>query len=229
VAVSGNTDCYQPVEKQLRLTRRCLEVFLKFRNPAGLITKNALILRDLDILREMSHLRILSVIISLTTLDNKLCKLMEPRASAPAKRLEVLERLVEAGIPACVNVAPVIPGLNDHEIPAILQAAAQRGVKHANYILMRLPHSVKDLFTDWLKRNYPDRCKRVLNSVKATRAGELNDPCFSQRKQGTGIRAETIADIFRLNCKHLALNETSVETTTALFRRSPPGQGELFV
>jgi DNA repair photolyase len=228
VALSGNTDCYQPVEKQLRLTRKCLKVFLQHRNPVGIITKNALVLRDLDILGAMVSFNIIRVVVSITTLDGRLASRMEPRASTPQKRLEALAKLVEAGIPAGVNVAPLIPGLTEHEVPAILQAAADCGVKQAGYILLRLPHAVKDLFVDWLRSVCPERRNKVMNAVKETRAGRLNDPCFTTRLQGEGIRAETIARMFQLNCRRYGLNPAQSPTTTKHFRRQANGQGELF-
>ncbi len=228
VAFSGNTDCYQPAEKELRITRRCLEVFLKFRNPVGVITKNALILRDLDILKEMAKYNLVMATISVTTLDNHLARKMEPRTAAPAKRLETLEQLVAAGIPTNVNVAPVIPGLTDHEMPAILKAATARGVKHAAYILLRLPYSVKELFYNWLNQHYPDRAKKVLHSVQDTRAGRLNDPRFSTRFSGEGVRAEAIARMFKLCCRKYGLNQERVVLSTEHFRRVMGRQGELF-
>lgn len=228
IAFSGNTDCYQPVEKQLQLTRKCLAVFLDFRNPTGIITKNALILRDLDILEELARLQLVSVAISVTTLSNALAGKMEPRASSPMKRLDTLEKLAAAGIPTSVMIAPVIPGLTDHEIPAILRECAGRGVKHAAYILLRLPHSVKELVQNWLRTHYPDRENKVLNSVKETRAGNLNDPRFGSRMSGTGVRAEMIKKMFELSCKKYGMNEDTIELTTKLFRRGSRKQLQLF-
>ena len=160
VALSGNTDCYQPVERRLQLTRRCLEVFLRFRNPVSLITKNHLVTRDLDILERMAALDLVHVTLSITSLDRRLTAAMEPRTSRPERRLQALEELSRAGVPAGVNVAPLIPGLNDSEAPAILEAAAARGARWANYILVRLPGAVRPLFLDWLQRHYPDRAEQ---------------------------------------------------------------------
>lgn len=227
VAMSGNTDCYQPVERELALTRKCLQVFLDFRNPVGIITKNALVLRDLDVLRELALHNLVAVTISVTTLDNLLARKMEPRTSAPAKRLQALEKLAAAGIPTNVNVAPVIPGLTDHEMPAILKAAADRGVKRAAYILLRLPHSVKELVQSWLKAHYPERESRVINAVRGTRAGHLNDPCFSSRMSGVGVRAETIRRMFEVSCEKYGLNTAKFELATDRFRRIAGGQQEL--
>jgi len=228
VAFSGNTDCYQPAEKRFKLTRRCLEVLLEFRNPVGIITKSALVTRDLDLLREMAKLNLVRVILSITTLNSQLARKMEPRAASPEKRLETLTLLLAAGIPTTVNVAPVIPGLTDHEMPTILEAAAMRGVRRAAYILMRLPHSVKELMSVWLQKNYPDRKDKVLNAVRSTRGGELNDPGFGNRLSGTGVRAETIRRMFELSCGKYGLNGEETPLATDHFRRPSPGQYELF-
>ncbi|MFQ5677462.1 MAG: PA0069 family radical SAM protein, partial [bacterium] len=228
IAFSGNTDCYQPVEKRLKLTRKCLDVFLKFRNPVAIITKNATILRDLDILQELAKRDLVTVTISVTTLNNVLCRKMEPRTSAPLKRLEALERLTSAGIPTSVNVAPVIPGLTDHEMPAILQEASRRGVKNAAYILLRLPHAVKELFLSWMARHYPNRTQKVEHFVQATRAGQLNDPCFGSRQRGEGARADAIERLFKMSCRKYGLNLERFTPSTGHFRRRTKRQGELF-
>ncbi|MFQ5638522.1 MAG: PA0069 family radical SAM protein [bacterium] len=178
VALSGNSDCYQLIEKQMHITRRCLEVFLKYRNPVGIVTKSDLILRDLDILQELAKLDLVMTNVSVTTLDNRVARKMEPRASSPLNRLTVLEKLAAAGIPAGVFVAPVIPGLTDQEMPAILEAAARCGAKNAACILLRLPYGVKGLFQTWLQEHFPDRLNKVLHAVQDTRAGKLNDPAL---------------------------------------------------
>ncbi|MCG8605780.1 PA0069 family radical SAM protein, partial [bacterium] len=228
VALSGNTDCYQPIEKKLGITRRCLEVFLKFRNPIGIVTKNALILRDLDILQDLAKHSLISVTISVTTLDNKLSRKMEPRTSAPQARLEALEKLTQAGVPTNVNVAPVVPGLTDHEMPAILKEAAAKGVPSAAYILLRLPWAVKELVVDWLNQHYPERAGKVLHAVQDTRAGRLNDPCFSSRMSGEGNRAETIKKMFEIACEKYGLNQCKSDFSTEHFRRGNLQQRELF-
>jgi DNA repair photolyase len=230
IALSGNTDCYQPVERVLKLTRRCLEVFLRHRNPVGMITKNALVIRDLDILRELAALNLVSVSLSITTLDRNLASKMEPRAAAPEKRLEAIEKLAAAGVPVSVNVAPIIPGLNDHEMPAILQAAAEAGARHAGHILVRLPHSVKDLFQAWVKQHFPERAAKVLHTIMDTRGGHLSDPRFGSRMRGEGNRAEAIHRLHRLACEKFGLNKSPwTALTTAHFRRlAREGQGELF-
>lgn len=228
IALSGNTDCYQPVEKKLEITRRCLEVFLHYRNPVGIITKNALILRDLDILQELAKYNLVFATISVTTLDNGLGRRMEPRTSSPQKRLQALEHLSAAGIPTGVNVAPVIPGLTDHEMPEILKESATRGVTRAGYIMLRLPYAVKEIFFNWLQQHYPGRAQKILHAVQDTRAGRLNDPCFGSRMRGEGPRAEAIDNLFRINCNKYVLNSERVALTTAAFRRAGSRQGELF-
>jgi DNA repair photolyase len=226
IAFSGNTDCYQLVERRLQITRRCLEVFLRYCNPLGMITKNALILRDLDLLRQLAEDNLVFVTISVTTLDNKLARQMEPRTSAPEKRLETIAQLAAAGVPTGVNVAPVIPGLNDHEMPAILAEAAARGAITAGHVLLRLPYAVKDLFVNWLRQHFPDRADKVIHAIQDTRRGRLNDPCFGSRFHGEGERAETIARMFEVACRKYGLNQKRVRLTTKHFRRSR--QVELF-
>jgi DNA repair photolyase len=226
IALSGNTDCYQIVERKLQITRRCLEIFLKYRNPLGMITKNALITRDIDLLRRLAELNLVAATISVTSLDNQLCRKMEPRTSAPEKRLEAIAQLAAAGIPTGVNVAPIIPGLNDHEIPAILAAAASRGAIRAGHVMLRLPYAVKELFCNWLQQHYPERVNKVLHAIQDTRGGCLNDPNFGSRMSGEGERAEAIAQMFDVTCKKLGLNQKRVHLTTQHFRRC--AQADLF-
>ncbi len=228
VAMSGVTDCYQPIERKLRLTRGCLEVFLRFRNPVGLITKSASITQDLDILRELASLNLARASLSITTLDPELSRRMEPRASTPEKRLEAIEQLAAAGVPVGVNVAPVIPGLNDHEVPAILQAAAARGATVAGFIMLRLPYGVQDIFTDWLRRHYPDRADKVLHAIQSIRGGKLNATGFGTRMVGEGLRAELIDRLFSLHCERLGLNAKRAPLSSDKFRRPGPQQQELF-
>lgn len=227
VAFSGNTDCYQPVEKKLLLTRNCLQVFLQFRNPVGLITKNALVLRDLDVLTEMRRMNLVRVTLSITTLNPRLARVLEPRTSSPRRRLLALQKLSRAGIPTCVNIAPVIPGLNDQEIPAILRAARACGVQSARLILLRLPFGVKDLFRNWLARHLPELQDKVMRAVAETRAGRLNDPCFGTRLTGVGKRAEMIRTLFELQCRRLGLDQPAEPLCTTHFRRNGR-QRELF-
>jgi DNA repair photolyase len=224
----GNTDCYQPVERKLGITRRALQVCLDYRNPVSVITKNALILRDIDILNEMAGLNLVSVMLSVATLDKELANKLEPRTSIPERRLRVVEELAKNNIPVGVNLAPVIPGLTDKEIPSILKKAEECGASFAGYILIRLPYSVKDLFAEWLKRELPDRANKVLNTIKSMHNGKLNESEFGKRFTGEGELAETIHELFRLSCKKFKLNKERISLTTGLFRRNSGDQLELF-
>jgi DNA repair photolyase len=227
LALSGVTDCYQPVEKKLELTRQCLEVLLEFRNPVMIVTKNHLVTRDIDILSELARYRCGAVFVSLTTLDEKLAGRMEPRASRPARRLAAIAALARAGIPVGYLQAPMIPGLTDAEAPAIARAAAEAGARYAGYVALRLPHAVKDLFENWLERNYPEKKNKVLNRIRAIRGGQLSDPKFHSRMRGEGIYAEQMAELFRLACKKAGFTERSPHLSTEHFRR-PKEQLKLF-
>ena len=225
IAIGTNTDPYQPIERRYRIMRRILEVLSAANHPVGIVTKSALVLRDLDILKSMAERGLVKVALSVTTLDRKLARAMEPRASTPDKRLETLERLVDAGIPAAVMVAPVIPGLNDTEMERILERASSIGVKNAGYVLLRLPLEIGDLFTEWLKANCPDRASRVLSLMRSTRGGKLYDAKWGKRMAGDGPYAWMIGRRFELAAKRLGLNESSVELRTDLFTPpSLPGQ-----
>jgi DNA repair photolyase len=227
LAMSGVTDCYQPVEKERRLTRGCLEVLLEFRNPVVIITKNYLVTRDIDILRELARFQCVSVTISLTTLDPKLSAAMEPRASRPARRLAAITRLAEAGIPVGYLQAPMIPGLSDSEAPAIAQAAARAGASFAGYVALRLPFAIKSLFEQWLETHYPQRKEKVLSRIRAIRGGKLNDPNFSTRMRGEGVFAEQMEELFQLACKRAGIQQRRAELSTEHFRR-PTDQLTLF-
>jgi len=229
VAIGTATDPYQPVERRLKLTRQCLQVFAEFRNPATLVTKNHMVTRDIDILAAMAQNHLVVVSISITTLDNELARVMEPRTAAPARRLDAIRQLAAAGIPVQVLVAPIIPGLTDHEAPAILHAAAQTGARSAGYELLRLPHGVADLFQRWLSEHRPDRTARVLNRIRDTRGGRLNDPNFGSRMCGSGLLAEQIRDMFRLARRRAGLDAPMPALRTDLFRRpQADAQGLLF-
>lgn len=228
LAVSGVTDCYQPVEKKLRLTRRCLEVLLEFRNPVVVITKNAMVMRDIDLLSELARCQCASVFVSLTTLDERLSGLMEPRASRPARRLEAIAALSEAGVPVGYLQAPMIPGLTDSEAPAIAEAAAEAGARFAGYVALRLPFAVKSLFEHWLERHYPEKKTKVLNRVRTIRGGKLNDPNFGSRMRGEGIFAEQMEGLFRLACKKAGITERRPHLTIDHFRRPSGSQLALF-
>ena len=221
--VSGVTDCYQPVERRLRLTRRCLEVLAEFRNPAAIITKNAMVTRDIDVLRRLAEHHLVSVTLSITTLRPELARDLEPRASAPAARLEAIRTLTAAGIPAGVNVAPIIPGLNDEEVPDILHAAAEAGATHAGYTIVRLPHGVADLFSAWLDRVMPAAKNKILHRIEAMRGGKLNDPRFGTRMTGEGIFAQQIAQLFSIARRKAGIPDDHPELSISAFR-SPHGR-----
>ncbi|HKS36736.1 MAG TPA: PA0069 family radical SAM protein [Verrucomicrobiae bacterium] len=228
IAMSGVTDCYQPVERKLKLTRRCLEVLVEFQNPVGIVTKNHLVTRDLDVLAELARHQAAAVFVSVTTLDPDLRKVMEPRTSPPVSRLSAIETLARAGIPVGIMVAPVIPGLTDHEIPAIISAAVRAGARFAGRVIVRLPHAVAPLFESWLARHFPDRKDKVLNRIRAMRGGELNDPRFGSRMEGEGIFAEQIQNLFQVACRKAGIENNHLELSTAAFRRSAGAQLSLF-
>jgi DNA repair photolyase len=228
IALSGNTDCYQPVEKRLGLTRRCLEIFLNYRNPVSIVTKNALLLRDLDLLEKLAELDLVHVMMSITSLDPELIRVMEPRTSIPALRLGSLRELSSHGIPVGVNVAPIIPGLTDEEIPAILEAAAGHGATTACFMLVRFPGAVQQLFLDWLKRELPQRAGKILNRIRETREGKLSDARFGTRVTGEGEFAGTLNELFRIHAEKLGLTRSWRELAVHHFRRVAPAQGELF-
>jgi len=228
IGLSGVTDPYQPVERKTQLTRRCLEVMAEFRNPVGLITKNALVRRDIDVLGQLAEVGAVAVNLSITTLDPALHRVLEPRTSSPTMRLEAVRALAEAGIPVGVNLAPVIPGLNCHEIPSILEAAAMAGARTAGHIVLRLPHGVKALFEAWLQTHRPDRAKKVLSRLRSMRGGQLNDPRFGSRMKGEGIYAQQIHDLFDLSLRRAGLARERTAPTAEFFRRPPAPQLELF-
>lgn len=219
LAISGVTDCYQPVERKLQLTRKCLQVLAEFRNPVSLITKNHLITRDVDLLAELASLNLVAAILSVTTLDPELARRMEPRTSAPRRRLEAIETLAKAGVPVGVMVAPIIPGLTDHETPAILKAAAAAGARFAGSVPVRLPLGVAPLFEAWLARHYPDRTDKVLNRIRSLRGGKLNDSNFNSRMKGEGVFAEQISAMFKLAVRRAGLDNPFPELSTEHFRR----------
>ena len=218
VAMAGVTDCYQPIERKLRITRRCLEVFAEFRNPVGIVTKNALVTRDIDVLQELSRFNASTVYVSVTTLDAELARRMEPRTASPRQRLETIRTLASAGIRVGVMVAPVVPGLTDHEVMPILKAATDAGAKSAGYVMLRLPHALKELFEDWLKRWYPDSREKVLNRIKAVRDGELYRAEFKTRMTGTGIFAEQVRQQFHTACRKAGIDGKRVPLSVDSFR-----------
>jgi DNA repair photolyase len=228
LAISGVTDPYQPIERKLQLTRRCLEVLAEFRNPTIIITKNRLVTRDIDHLRELAPFDAAAVCVSVTTLDAELARVMEPRTSTPANRLDAIRTLSEAGVPVRVLVAPVIPGLTDHEITSIIISAADAGARYAGYVVVRLPYAVKELFERWLEEHFPDRKKKVLNRIREMRGGKLNDPNFGTRMKGEGVFAEQIRSMFKLACRKAGIEESGPELSTAAFRRPDGAQLSLF-
>ena len=218
IAMSGVTDCYQPVERRLKLTRRCLEVLAEFRNPVGIVTKNHLVTRDVDVLQNLAKDHAVVVFISLTTLDESLARKLEPRASLPGHRLAAMEALSRAGVPVGVMTAPIIPALNDHEIPKLINAAVSAGAQFAGYVALRLPHGLGPLFEDWLARHYPDRKEKVLNRLKAIRGGRINDPNFGTRMRGEGVFADQIESMFDAACRRAGIAGRRPELSAAAFR-----------
>lgn len=230
LAMSGVTDPYQPVERKLGITRAVLQVLARYRNPVGVITKNALVTRDSDVLAEMAAWNGANVFLSITTLDETLRARLEPRTSTAANRLRAVRELAAAGVPVGVNVAPIIPGLTDHEVPDILAAAAEAGATHAGYTVLRLPGPVATIFEEWLEANYPLRKEKVLNRVRESHAGSLSDPVFYRRMRGHGAIAEQVRELFHLTCRRLGLvSERYPELDTGRFRRpGSPEQPSLF-
>lgn len=228
IAMSGATDCYQPAERQFRLTRRCLEVCAELRHPIFIITKNALVTRDLDVLAELARHQCVGVHVSVTSLDPELAGKLEPRASRPAARLRAIRELSAAGIPVGVLVAPVIPGLTDHEMPAILEAAASAGAKRAGYVMLRLPHAVKDVFTQWLDDHEPGKKGRILDRVQQFSGGKLYRSDWGTRMKGTGLLAEQTRQIFDVSVRRAGLNQEQFTLSTEHFRRPGGEQMALF-
>lgn len=219
LAISGVTDCYQPVERKLQLTRRCLEVLAEFRNPVGMITKNHLITRDIDLLAELASIGAAAAMLSVTTLDPELSARMEPRTSAPGRRLAAIEALAKAGVPVGVMVAPIIPGLTDHETPAILNAAAAAGARFAGSVPVRLPLAVAPIFEQWLQHHYPDRKDKVLNRIRSLRGGKLNDSNFNSRMKGEGVFAQQMSAMFKLAVRRAGLDHPFPALSVEHFRR----------
>ena len=227
IAMSGNTDAYQPIERKLGLTRRCLEVLQRFRNPVQIITKNALVLRDLDILSDLAEDDAAGVAVSITTLESGLVSKLEPRTSSPLRRLEAVRALREGGVRTTALIAPVIPGINDHELPQIVEACAEAGAESVGYILLRLPLTVAPIFEDWLERHFPDRKRKVLHKLQQLRGGRRNDPRFGHRMRGTGPLADHIRSVFQVAARRCAVDGPAAPLSTAAFRR-PGEQASLF-
>jgi DNA repair photolyase len=227
IAIGTNTDPYQPIERRYKIMRRILEVLDSAGHPVGIVTKSALVLRDLDILARMAKRDLVKVALSVTTLDPQLARTMEPRAATPPRRLDALRQLVKAGVPATAMVAPVIPALNDDEIERILEAVAAAGVRHAGYVLLRLPLEVRDLFREWLMTNFPDRYRHVFKLVRDMRGGKDYDSTFGQRQTGTGPIAWMIGRRFEVACEKLGFNAAKHKITTEHFRPPRPGAKQL--
>lgn len=228
ISLSGVTDCYQPVERKLAITRGCLEVLACFRNPVVVITKNALVSRDIDHLTELARHQAVAVYLSITTLDPDLARVLEPRASTPRSRLETIRKLADAGVPAGVSAAPMIPGLNDSEMPAILKAAAEHGASFAAYSMVRLPGAVADVFSAWLDRHQPLAKEKILGRIRDLHGGSLNSTTASTRMRGTGEAATQWRALFHACARKHGLSSGTPKLNLAAFRRLTPGQGELF-
>jgi DNA repair photolyase len=228
ISLCGVTDAYQPIERRLGLTRRCLEVLAEFRNPVGIVTKHHLVTRDRDLLGELACVDAAAVFVSVTTLDGGLARVMEPRATAPAGRLEAIRELTSAGIPTGVLVAPIIPGLNDLEIPAVLHATAEAGARYAGFVLLRLPGAVAGVFESWLQNHFPGRKHKVLGRLRQLRGGRLNDPRFGSRMRGEGPLAEALRSLFHLARRQAGLQRGGPSLSTAAFRRPGGTQLTLF-
>ena len=228
VAMSGATDCYQPAERHFRLTRQCLEVFAELRHPVFIITKNALVTRDLDLLRELARYQCIAVHVSVTTLDSDLGGKLEPRASRPAARLRAIRELSEAGIPVGVMVAPIIPGLTDHEMPAILAAAAEAGARRAGHVIVRLPYAVKDIFLQWLDDHEPRKKARIVDRLMTLHGGKLYDSDWGKRMRGEGIFAQQLDELFKVASRRAGLNQENFTLSTEHFRRPGGNQLELW-
>lgn len=228
LAMSGVTDCYQPVERKLEITRGCLRVLAEFRNPVGIVTKNHLVTRDIDVLQELAKYQAASVHLSITSLDSALARRLEPRAATPSHRLDAIRQLSSAGIPVGVLVAPIIPGLNDHEVPAILKAAREAGALRAGYTMVRLPFGVKDVFSAWLEEHMPDAKERVLGRIRAMRGGKLNDSTFGTRMRGEGVFADQIQQLFEVCLNREGFAGRMPALSTAAFRNPAGEQLEMF-
>ena len=229
ISMSGVTDCYQPAERKFRLTRGCLEVMLEARQPVGIVTKNALVARDLDVLGPLAVENLVHVYVSVTTLDQELARTMEPRTATPEARLRTVAKLAAAGVPVGVIAAPIIPGLNDREIPSLLEAAKAAGAGTASYTLLRLPLAVRPIFEEWLTRNRPDQADRVLSLVRSTRDGRMNDSQWGRRMRGQGLYAEQIEQTFNIFRKKHGLDHPLPPLDHSKFTPPKPATGQLLL
>lgn len=229
IALSGNTDCYQPAERSFRLTRGLLEVALEARQPVGILTKNRLILRDLDLLAEMAQRRLVHVGLSVTTLDAELARKLEPRTASPVARLETIRQLTAAGVPVRAMLAPIVPGLTDSELPALLEAVSLAGAQAASYILLRLPQAVKAVFGQWLAEHAPLQAERVESRIRDSRGGDIDDSQFGRRMRGQGPYAEQIAQTFRVFAARYKLQRPLPELDFSQFRAPRPPSGQMWL
>ena len=227
LAMSGVTDCYQPIERRLQLTRKCLAILAEFRNPVGIVTKNHLVTRDIDLLIELAAHQAVAVNLSINSLEMELARRLEPRASLPSHRLDAIAALSNAGIPVGVLIAPVIPALNDFEIPAILTAAKRAGAKWAAMVVLRLPLTVATIFQQWLDEHTPEKKGKVLDRIRAMRSGKLNDPRFGNRMRAEGVFADQISKMFDIGCRKVEIPQEVPQLSTASFCRPPGAQFEL--
>lgn len=228
IAISGVTDPYQPAESHFSLIRACLKVLAECSNPVGIVTKNYLVTRDIDILKELAEQHAAVVALSITTLDPKLARVMEPRASQPDLRLNAIQKLAENGIPVTVLVAPVIPGLTDHEIPRIIKKAVDAGAQKAGYVMLRLPYGVADLFQHWLEQHFPDKKSKILNRIRAMRSGKLYSSVFHERIRGEGIFANQVDKLFEISCRKTGIAGNKIHLSSDAFHRLDTEQLKLF-
>lgn len=228
ISLSGNTDCYQPIERKMKITRQLLEVCLEYRNPVSILSKNALVLRDLDLLQELHKYNLVMVLSSITSLDEKLRLLLEPRTASYQSRLKVVSTIAKNNIPTGIMNAPLIPGLNDNHIHDVLKAASEAGAKWAGYTIVRLNGAISEIFKDWLYKTFPDRAEKVWNQISACHEGQVNDSRWGKRMSGDGKFAELIKTQFKLYCRKFNLNQEKITLATDHFRRIKNGQLPLF-
>jgi DNA repair photolyase len=228
IMFSGNTDCYQPIERKLGITRKMLEVLLKYKHPASMITKNALILRDIDLLKELNNLNLIHVSITITSLDEELRQMLEPRTSTYKNRLNLVKELSESGLDVNVMMAPIIPGINSHEIPELIKQAAEMGAVSAAYTIVRLNGAIADIFSDWVRKNFPDRAEKVLHQIAECHNGKLNDSRFGKRMRGDGKVAESMAQMFRIAKNKYMKGRKMKELNCNIFNNNFSSQLKLF-
>ena len=228
IMLSGNTDCYQPAERKFKITRQLLEVMLEYRNPVGLITKNALVLRDLDIIKPMADMNLIRVVISLTSVNEGTRRVLEPRTSSVKMRLKAIRELSKAGVPVIAQMGPVIPGLTDHEIPDVVRAAADNGATQVSYIMVRLNGVVATVFEDWVLKAFPDRANRILNNIKAIHGGKLGDTRYKTRMKGEGNLSDAVGRLFKMAQARYLPKRDIPPMDTSLFQRPQKGQLQMF-